>query len=147
MRSATIKGGFMIDQNDYNRKLIEEFRAGRGEPGGPFESRPLLLLTTVGAKSGQRRTTPMMYIPDGDRLLVIASNVGAPTHPDWYRNLVAHPQVTVELASETFDATAFVMEGAERHQLWTRTVELYPFFAEHQAKTARQIPVIALARR
>src|SRR4249919_3980283 len=108
----------MADQNDYNRQLIEDFRANRGKSGGPFAGRPLLLLSTTGAKSGQRRTTPMMYIPDGDRLLVIASNVGAPAHPDWYRNLVAHPDVTVEVGTETFDATAVVTQGAERDRLW-----------------------------
>ena len=137
----------MADQNDYNRQLIEDFRANRGKNGGPFAGRPLLLLTTTGAKSGQRRTTPMMFIPDGDRLLVIASNVGAPAHADWYRNLVAHPDVTVEVGTETFDATAVVTQGAERDRLWTRIVELYPFFTGHQAKTTRQIPVIALSRR
>ena len=133
----------MTDQNDYNRQLIEEFRANRSNFGG----RPLLLLTTTGAKSGQRRTTPIMYVPDGDRLLVIASNAGAPVHPAWYHNLMAHPEVTVEVASETFEATAIVTTGEERHRLWTRIVESYPFFTEHQAKTTRQIPVIALERR
>ncbi|GAC1305614.1 MAG: nitroreductase family deazaflavin-dependent oxidoreductase [Ktedonobacteraceae bacterium] len=137
----------MAEQNDYNRQLIEEFRTNRSEGGEKFKGRPLVLLTTTGAKSGQPRTSPMMYIPDGDRLLVIASNVGAPTHPAWYRNLVAHPEVTVEVGSETFEATAVVMEGAERQRLWSRIVELYPFFAEHQAKTTRQIPLIALERR
>ncbi len=136
----------MTDQNDYNRQLIEEFRANRNKTGGPFEGRPLLLLTTTGAKSGERRTTPMMYVPDGDRLLVIASNIGAPIHPDWYHNLVAHPEVTIEVGTETFDAIAVVTQGQERHRLWSRIVELYPFFAEHQAKTTRQIPVIALSR-
>ena len=137
----------MIDQNTYNRQLIEEFRADRDKGGGAMKGRPLLLLTTTGAKSGQLRTKPMMFIPDGDRLLVIASNAGAPTHPDWYRNLLAHPEVTVEYKTEIFDATAIVTEGAERERLWNRVVELYPFFAEHQAKIARQIPVIALQRR
>jgi len=137
----------MTDQNDYNRQLIEEFRANRNKADGPFNGRPLLLLTTTGARSGQRRTTPMMYIPDGDRLLVIASNIGAPRHPDWYHNLVAHSEVTVEVGIETFNATAVATEGSERHQLWAKIVELYPFFAEHQAKTTRQIPVIALSRR
>jgi deazaflavin-dependent oxidoreductase (nitroreductase family) len=136
----------MTDRN-YNRQLIEEFRANRNKAGGPFEGRPLLLLTTTGAKSGKRRTTPMMYIPDGERLLVIASNAGALTHPDWYYNLVAHPDVTVEVGTETFEATAIVTQGAERDGLWSRIVELYPFFAEHQAKISRQIPVIALSRR
>jgi deazaflavin-dependent oxidoreductase (nitroreductase family) len=137
----------MSDRNDTNRRLIEEFRANRSKSDGPFANRPLLLLTTTGARSGQRRTTPMMYIPDGDRLLVIASNIGAPTHPDWYRNLVAHPEVTVEVGTETYNATARVAEGSERDRLWSRLVELYPFFTEHQAKTTRQIPVIALSRR
>ena len=136
----------MRERNDYNRQLIEEFRANRGKTGGPFEGRPLLL-TTTGAKSGARRTTPMMYIPDGERLLVIASNIGAPAHPAWYHNLLAHPDVTVEVETKTFEATAVVTEGAERDRLWSRIVELYPFFAEHQAKTTRQIPVIALERR
>ena len=136
----------MTDQNTYNRQLIEEFRADRDKGGGAMRGRPLLLLTTTGAKSGQLRTKPMMYIPDGDRLLVIASNAGAPTHPDWYRNLVAHPEVTVEVGSDTFKAIAIVTEGLERQRLWSRIVELYPFFADHQAKTSRQIPVIVLRR-
>ena len=106
----------------------------------------MLLLTTTGARSGRPHITPMMYIPDGDRLLVIASNAGAPSHPDWYHNLVAHPQVAVEVGKETYAATAKVLEGAEREQLWNRVVELYPFFAQHQAKISRQIPVIALER-
>jgi deazaflavin-dependent oxidoreductase (nitroreductase family) len=136
----------MIYSNDYNRQLIEEFRANRSKFEGPG-SRPLLLLTTTGAKSGQRRTTPMMYIPNSDRLIVIASNIGAPKHPDWYHNLVAHPEVTVEVGTQTYDATAIVTQGAERQKLWTWIVEQHPFFSDHQAKTSRQIPVIALTRR
>ncbi|HLL80866.1 MAG TPA: nitroreductase family deazaflavin-dependent oxidoreductase [Ktedonobacteraceae bacterium] len=135
-----------MDQKGYNRQLIEEFRANRHKTDGPFKGRPLLLLTTTGAKSGERRTTPMMYVPDGERLLVIASNAGAATHPDWYRNMLAHPQVTVEIGTETFDALATVTEGEERQRLWNRIVELYPFFADHQAKISRQIPVIELSR-
>ena len=135
------------NQNDYNQRLIEEFRADRSNNGGAFNGRPLLLLTTTGARSGQRRTAPMMYVPDGDRLLIIASNAGAPSHPAWYRNLVAHPQVTVEVGKETYDAIATVTEGAERQQFWNRIVEQYPFFADHQAKITRQIPVIALERK
>ena len=136
----------MTDQNAYTRQLIEDFRASRGKAGGPMEGRPLLLLTTTGAKSGQLRTTPMMYIHVDDRLLVIASNAGAAIHPDWYRNLVAHPEVTVEVGNETFKAIARVAEGQERQKLWNRVVELYPFFADHQTKTSRQIPVIVLKR-
>ena len=137
----------MTDQNTYNHQLSEEFRADRDRGGGAMKGRPLLLLTTTGAKSGQLRTKPMMFIPDGDRLLVIASNAGAAIHPDWYRNLVAHTEVTVEVGNETFKAIAIVAEGLERQRLWTRVVELYPFFADHQAKTTRQIPVIVLKRR
>jgi deazaflavin-dependent oxidoreductase (nitroreductase family) len=135
----------MIDRNDYNRQLIEEYRSNRSKFAGPG-SRHLLLLTTTGAKSGKRYTAPMMYIPKDDRLLVIASNIGAPKHPDWYHNLVAHPEVTVEVGTETYQATAIVTQGAERQQLWTWIIEQYPFFAEHQTKTTRQIPVIALIR-
>ena len=134
------------NQHDYNQRLIGEFRADRSNNGEAFKGRPLLLLTTTGARSGQRRTTPMMYVSNGNRLLVIASNAGAPKHPAWYYNLLAHPRVTVEVGKETYDATAIVTEGAERQQLWTRIVEQYPFFADHQAKIARQIPVIVLER-
>ena len=136
----------MPDQNAYNRQLIEDFRVHRGKAGSPMEGRPLLLLTTTGAKSGQLRTTPMMYIPDGENLLVIASNAGAVSHPDWYRNLLAHSEVTVEVRNETFKAIASVAEGVERQRLWSRVVELYPFFTDHQAKITRQIPVIVLRR-
>jgi deazaflavin-dependent oxidoreductase (nitroreductase family) len=136
----------MIDRNDYNRQLIEEFRANRSKFTGPG-ARHLLLLTTTGAKSGQSHTAPMMYIRNDDRLLVIASNIGAPEHPDWYHNLVAHPEVTVEIGTETYKAIATVIQGAERQQLWAWIIEQYPFFADHQAKTTRQIPVIALSRR
>jgi deazaflavin-dependent oxidoreductase (nitroreductase family) len=136
----------MQDIRETNRRTIEEYRANRDNPDSPFKNRPLLLLTTIGAKSGQRRTTPMMYVRDGNRLLVIASNVGAPQHPDWYRNLLANPNVTVEIGAETYDATATVLEGAERQRLWDSIVQRNPFFAEHQAKITRQIPVVALTR-
>jgi deazaflavin-dependent oxidoreductase (nitroreductase family) len=103
---------------EYNRRLIEEFRAGRLEPGGPLEGRPMLLLTTTGAKTGRRHTMPLMYVLDGGRLLVIASNAGAPRHPDWYRNLSADPGVTVEFGAETYEATAAELEGEERERVW-----------------------------
>jgi deazaflavin-dependent oxidoreductase (nitroreductase family) len=137
----------MTDQHEYNRQLIEQFRRTRSTSDWAFAGRPLLLLTTTGARSGQPHTSPMMYIPEGDRLLVIASNIGAPRHPDWYRNLVAHPNVTVEVGDETFQATAVVVEGAEYQRLWAKIVAGYPFFAEHQTKTERRIPVVALERR
>ena len=134
----------MINRNDYNQRLIEDFRASGGASA---HGRPLLLLTTTGARSGLARTVPIMYIADGERLLVIASNAGAPHHPDWYRNLVAHPEVTVELEGETFTATAHTVEGTEREQLWAGITQSHPFFAEHQTKITRQIPVVALTRR
>jgi deazaflavin-dependent oxidoreductase (nitroreductase family) len=137
----------MSNQNEYNRKLIEDFRASRGVSADPFAGRPLLLLTTTGARSGQRHTTPLMYVPDRDRLLVIASNAGAPAHPHWYRNLLAHPEATVEVGADTFEVRAVVLEGAERQQLWDRIVASYPFFTDHQAKITREIPVVALERK
>src|SRR6266852_5303098 len=120
----------MTNRNDYNRHVIEEFRANGSKVSGPFEHTPLLLLTTTGAKSGERRITPMEYIPDGDRLLVFASKAGAPTHPDWYHNLVAHPEVTVEVGTETYTARATVLRGEERDRLFRRHAEQYPGFAE-----------------
>lgn len=136
----------MADMNDWNRQTIEEFRANRGKVGGFWEGKPLLLLTTTGAKSGQRRTTPTMYLRDGDRLLIFASKSGAPTNPDWYHNLVTHPQVTVEVGPETYEATATVLKGEERDRLYARQAELYPQFGDYEAKTTRKIPVIALER-
>ena len=137
----------MTIRNDYNSQLMEEFRANGGKVSGTFEHTPLLLLTTTGARSGKRRITPMGYIPDGDRLIVIASNGGAPTHPDWYHNLLAHPEVTLEVGTESFDAIAVVTTDSERNRMWTKAVEWYPSLAEYQEKTTRQIPVIALSRR
>ncbi len=134
----------MADRNDWNRRLIEEFRANGGKVGGMWEGKPLLLLTTTGAKSGQRRTNPVMYLADGDRLLIFASKGGAPTHPDWYHNLLAHPQVTVEVGTETYEAAAVVLTGEERDRLYAKQSELFPQFAEYQSKTSRKIPVIAL---
>jgi deazaflavin-dependent oxidoreductase (nitroreductase family) len=130
--------------HDWNRRTIEEFRANKGRVGGFWEGKPLLLPTTTGARSGQRRTTPMMYLRDGDRLLVFASKNGAPTHPAWYHNLVAHPQVTIEVGSESYEATATVLKGEERDRLYARQAELYPQFGEYQQRTTRKIPVIAL---
>ena len=136
----------MAEPSDYNRRIIEEFRAN----GGTVTSHPardqLLLLTTTGAKTGRRLTTPVMYSRDGDRLLVYASKAGAPTHPAWYHNLVAHPRVTVEVGTETFEAEATVVTGEERDRLYNRHAERYPGFAEYQAKTTRTIPVVALTR-
>ena len=137
----------MVDRNEWNRRTIEEFRANGGKVGGMWEGRPLLVLTTTGAKSGQPRTHAVMYLRDGDRLLVFASKGGAPTNPDWYHNLVVHPEVTVEVGNETYPAIAAVLSGEERDRLYARWAQLYPQFGEYQARTNRKIPVIALERR
>ena len=136
-----------MDQGGYNQQLITEFRAARERGSDAFAARPLLLLTTTGAKSGRPHTTPIMYVPDGDRLIVIASNAGAPRHPAWYHNLRAHPEVTVEVGAETYPATAVPLEGAERQRLWEAIAAAHPFFTEHQAKVTREIPLVALERR
>lgn len=134
----------MTNQNDFNQRIIAEFHANGGTVGGPFAGAPMLLLTTTGARSGEQRTTPLVYLPDGDRLVVIASKGGAPTHPAWYHNLVAHPDVTVEVGSETLPVRAAVLSGEERDRLYARQAALRPAFAEYQAKTTRRIPVVAL---
>jgi len=133
-----------MDYREINRKVIEQFRAG-GEIEGMHRDR-LVLLTTVGAKTGQRRTTPMMFHRDGDRLLVIASNAGAPEDPVWFGNLVRQPQVSVEVGDENFAALATVLTGAEREQTWAMLTEAYPFFADHERQAGRTIPVVALSR-
>lgn len=137
----------MADYNDWNRQIIDEFHANEGKVGGPFKGASLLLLTTTGAKSGQRRTTPLAYLPDGKRMIIFASKAGAPTNPDWYHNLVAHPEVTVEAGTESFEATATVVTGEERDRLYAIQAERAPNFGEYQAKTSRLIPVIALERK
>ncbi len=137
----------MSDMDDFNRAIIEEFRANDGKVGGPFDGAPVLLLTTTGAKSGERRTTPVMYLPDGERMVIFASKGGAPTNPGWYHNLLADPTATVEVGAETLDADAVVTSGEERQRLFNRQAELYPQFADYAQKTSRQIPVVALVRR
>ncbi|WP_246083261.1 nitroreductase family deazaflavin-dependent oxidoreductase [Nonomuraea diastatica] len=132
--------------NDFNQQVIDEFRANEGRVGGMFGKAHLLLLTTTGAKSGKQATTPLMYVPDGDRQIVIASSGGADKHPAWYHNLRATPNATVEVGTDTFEAGAVALEGEERDQLYARMVAQAPQFAEYEAKTTRRIPVIALVR-
>ena len=136
----------MADVNDWNTQIIKEFRENDGKVGGQFEGAPMVLVTTIGAKSGKRRTTPLMSLPDADRLAIFASKAGAPTNPDWYHNVRANPAVTVEFGTETFDATATIAEGAERDRLFSKQAELYSGFAEYEAKTDRVIPVVILER-
>jgi deazaflavin-dependent oxidoreductase (nitroreductase family) len=127
--------------NDYNRELIDQFRANNGAM--PNGSR-LLLLTTTGAKSGQQRVNPLAFTRDGDRYVIIASKGGYPSNPDWYHNLVAHPEVTVEADGQRFRARAVVTDGAERERLFDAQAALMPNFAEYQTKTSRTIPVVVL---
>ena len=136
----------MTQINDFNQRIIEEFRANGGETFGPFKGRPLLLLTTTGAKSGKERTTPLVYTRDGDRVVVIASKGGAPNHPAWFHNLSANPEVTVELGTEKFKAKASVAEGEERDRLYAAQAAMMPAFNEYQEKTSRRIPVVVLER-
>jgi len=136
----------MAAVNVFNRSVIDEFRSNDGKLSGPFEGPPLLLLTTTGAKSGHKHTTPLAYLRDGERIVVFGSKAGAPTHPAWYHNLVANPTVTVELPGEQYDARAVVTEGEERDRLFAQQKSAMPGFADYERKTTRQIPVIALER-
>ena len=129
---------------DWNSKIIEEFRANEGKVGGPFEGAPLLLLHTVGAKTGQQRVNPMMYQPVDGGYAVFASKGGAHTHPDWYHNVLAHPRVTAEIGTGKVELLARVAEGSERERIWAAQKAAYPGFADYERKTIRQIPVIIL---
>ena len=133
--------------NDFNRGIIEEFRARGGTVTGVFEGAPMVLITHTGARSGERRTTPLVHTIDGNRVVIIASMGGAPTHPAWFHNIKTNPRVTVELGTEAFEADAEIYEdGPEHDRLFARQAALMPNFAEYQAKTDRVIPVVALTR-
>ncbi|MFI6500553.1 nitroreductase family deazaflavin-dependent oxidoreductase [Nonomuraea typhae] len=132
--------------NDFNQQVIDEFRANGGKVGGYFEGSDLVLLTTKGAKSGKQVTSPVMYMKDGDRYVIIASNAGADHHPAWYHNLVANPDLTAEIGTETFAAKAEQVPDEERDALYARMVAIAPGFAEYETKTTRRIPVLAFHR-
>jgi deazaflavin-dependent oxidoreductase (nitroreductase family) len=132
--------------NEYNRHVIEEFRANAGSVGGPYEGAPLLLLTTTGARSGRAHTTPLMYLVDAGRLVVFGSKGGAPSNPDWYWNLRANPHATVEVGEETLPVRATVAHGDERRRLWDAQTAVRPQFLDYAARTAREIPVVVLDR-
>jgi deazaflavin-dependent oxidoreductase (nitroreductase family) len=138
----------MTDQTDWNQQIISEFRTNAGRVGGRFEGRPLLLLHSTGAKSGQVRVNPVMYQQVGESFAVFATKAGAPTNPDWYHNLVANPRATIEVGTETIEVSARVARGQEREQIWTRQQQRYPNFADYEQQTAgaREIPVIILER-
>ena len=134
----------MSDQNERNMGIIQEFRANAGKVGGPFAGKSLLLLHTVGAKSGEPRINPVACIRDGDRLVIIASKGGAPTNPDWYHNILANPLVSVETGTDQFQARATIAVEPERTRLYNKMAEMMPGFAEYQRKTTRVIPVVIL---
>jgi deazaflavin-dependent oxidoreductase (nitroreductase family) len=138
----------MADVTDFNQTIIEEFRANAGKLGGNFEGAPMLLLHTTGAKSGKERVNPMMYREvGGDDIAVFASKAGAPTNPDWYYNLVAHPETTAEIGTETVPVVARVAEGDERTTIWDAQKKDFPGFADYEKSTTRQIPVVILQRK
>ena len=132
--------------NDWNRKIIAEFRENGGKVGGPFAGASMILVHHVGARSGTERVSPMVWFPDGDRMLVVASAAGSPKNPDWYHNLKANPRVDVEVGTETFPVVAEALDADERARMWRRITEVAPGFAEYQTKTTRVIPVLALTR-
>lgn len=132
--------------SDWNKKIIEEFRANEGKVGGPFADNTLLLLHTTGAKSGKERVNPLVTFEDGDRLVVIASKGGAPSHPDWYYNLLANPEVSVEYGTEVFRAKASVASESERIELYEKMESRFPAFADYKQNTSRVIPVVTLTR-
>src|SRR6266566_6766583 len=152
---STCEKGEKTAMSDWNGQVIEEFRRHGGKVGGFYEGAPLLLLTTIGRRSGKPCTTPLGYQVEGARLIVIAANIGATKNPDCYYNLVAHPQVTVEMGQETFSAIATIVEGEERERFlargreaWAQERSRWPELEldDVPAETTRRIPVIALQR-
>jgi len=136
----------MTLQNDRNKSIIEEFRANAGKVGGFFTGKTLLILHTIGAKSGQEKVNPVAYTTDGERFVIIASKGGAPTNPGWYYNILANPRFSVEVGTETIQVQATVAVEPERTRLYDRMVEMMPGFADYRQKTTRVIPVIILSR-
>jgi deazaflavin-dependent oxidoreductase (nitroreductase family) len=131
---------------NWNEQIIAEFRANRGKVGGPFEGAPMVVLTSKGARTGNPHTNPLMYLPDGDRVVVFASYGGAPENPQWFNNLVANPDATAEVGTETFQVKATVAEGEERDRLYEEQKKRYPQFGEYETKTTRKIPVVILEK-
>ena len=135
-----------VAMDQFNQQLIAEFRAKRGKLSGPFTGAPMLLLNTIGARSGAPRTTPLGYVRDGDAYVIMASKSGAPTNPAWYHNLLARVTATIEVGDECFGVEHRVVEGDERDRLWERIVAQWPMAADFARATTRQIPVIVLRR-
>ena len=125
---------------------VRVYRLTRGRFVGRVGKAPILLLTTIGRRSGEPRTAPLLYLRDGERLVVVASFGGTPKHPVWYLNLTANPAVTVQIGRETFAATASTANAENRARIWPQLVEMYPGYAGYQEKTTREIPVVLLTR-
>lgn len=134
----------MSDREDWNGQIIKEFRENAGKVGGRFEGFPLLLLHSKGAKTGRERVNPLAYQADGERYMIFASKGGAPTNPDWYHNLIANPDASIEVGTDTIAVRATVLTGQERDRVWTRQIERAPAFGEYEARSGRTIPVVAL---
>jgi deazaflavin-dependent oxidoreductase (nitroreductase family) len=132
--------------NDWNQTVIDEYRATGGKLTGDFEGVPMLILHTTGAKTGEPRVIPLMYRQEGDDLVIFASKAGAPTNPDWFHNLRAHPEVSVEVGAETRPVVAREAQGEERDRIWEAHKKEFPGFADYEAKTDRLIPVVVLER-
>jgi deazaflavin-dependent oxidoreductase (nitroreductase family) len=132
--------------SDFNTSVIEEFRSNGGKVGGYFEGKDVVLLTSTGAKSGQPRLNPLVYVTDAGKYVLIASKGGAPTNPDWYHNLKSNPTVTLEIGTESFQGTATEVTGDERDRLYAKMVEVMPGFADYERATTRKIPVFTVAR-
>ena len=136
-----------MDWNAWNRGVIAEFRANGGKVGDQFEGKPMAVITTTGAKSGAKRENPLIRLDDDGKVYVIASKGGAPDNPDWYYNLLANPEVTVELGTETFEARAKIVEDeSERRRLYDKMITVMDSFAEYEKSTTRRIPVVELVR-
>jgi deazaflavin-dependent oxidoreductase (nitroreductase family) len=135
------------ESDNHNEQVIAEFRANKGTVGGDYTDIPLLLLTTTGTRTGKARTTPLAYVADGERYVVFAAAGGAPRNPAWYHDLLADPDVSVEVGTEVFAAVATVTTGEERDSLFERYARLSPTLEFYQARTARRVPVVALCRR
>ena len=134
-------------QTDWNRQLIEEFRANGGKVSGQLANVPLLLLNTTGAKSGQPRTSPLVYYGENGRIFIFASKAGEPTNPDWYYNILAHPEVTIEIGAEKVPVTSVVLGEEERAQIYAKQAAASQLFADYEKKTTRKIPVIEMVRK
>jgi deazaflavin-dependent oxidoreductase (nitroreductase family) len=134
----------MTDRVEVNRRIIDEFRANGGVVGGQFEGIPLLLLSSKGARSRRTRTSPLMYVPDGGRYVIFGANGGRDIDPAWCTNVANHPDVTIEIGTSTFAATAALVEGTERDRIWTAAAAAHPLLADLQARTARIVPVVVL---